>query len=296
MGADVKHGLRKIAKHVKFVQPDVLGLQEVTNDSLLESLIDLLKPVYKKCSNSSSKSPILTRLQVLKSFDHTFWWCSGCKVRMSKRKNVNIWNVHLDHKNYHPYVACANKPPKTEKLLFKASRDLFRNEYDLNLPPSNSAVRLRQMIKLSKSINFRSNLRHRNLEPIIVMGDFNSPSHQDWTRQNKRANCGWAFRWPVTSYLTRLGFKDSFREIYPSPEMKPGVTWSPLHKKSVTKGLIEEPQSRIDFIFYSTSQSVQKPSFSLRPATSLVYHGYSPVQDKPFYKKNDWPSDHSALY
>jgi hypothetical protein len=59
------------------------------------------------------------------------------------------------------------------------------------------------------------------------MGDFNCPSHLDWTEATKAQHGGWAYKWPATSLLQN-GTKlvDTFREIHPDPAKVPGNTWS----------------------------------------------------------------------
>lgn len=74
-------------------------------------------------------------------------------------------------------------------------------------------------------------------EPFIIAGDFNSPSHLDWTEETKflptydykngiifprDIHGGWTFEWPSTKLLMDTGFLDSYRQIHPSVIDKPG--------------------------------------------------------------------------
>jgi endonuclease/exonuclease/phosphatase family metal-dependent hydrolase len=65
--------------------------------------------------------------------------------------------------------------------------------------------------------------------PAFLVGDFNSPSHLDWTPAAAavRPQVKYPLRWPVSAALERAGFRDSYREIHPDPVLRPGLTWTP---------------------------------------------------------------------
>lgn len=50
---------------------------------------------------------------------------------------------------------------------------------------------------------------------LILAGDFNSPSHLDWTPEMQSSHCGLTCEWPVSKKLADNGFKDSYRIIHP---------------------------------------------------------------------------------
>ena len=64
--------------------------------------------------------------------------------------------------------------------------------------------------------------------PTFLTGDFNSPSHLDWTpaAAAARPQVKYPLRWPVSAALERAGFRDSYREIFPDPVARPGLTWT----------------------------------------------------------------------
>lgn len=49
---------------------------------------------------------------------------------------------------------------------------------------------------------------------------------------------------------------DTYREVHPDPAKSPGITWSTVNKVTGPEWnwTIPEPQDRIDFIFYRSSQ------------------------------------------
>jgi hypothetical protein len=65
--------------------------------------------------------------------------------------------------------------------------------------------------------------------PVFLTGDFNSPSHLDWTPAvaEARADVPYAVDWPASRALANAGFGDSYRDVHPDPVADPGYTWSP---------------------------------------------------------------------
>lgn len=83
--------------------------------------------------------------------------------------------------------------------------------------------------------------------PTVVVGDFNEPSHLDWTEASVRAHLQpLAVAWPQTSAFAAAGFKDAYRELYPDPVAKPGDTWTPTTRPDDPK----DHHDRIDFVLF----------------------------------------------
>ena len=105
--------------------------------------------------------------------------------------------------------------------------------------------------------------------PVIVAGDFNSPSHLDWTVAMKSRNNGLVVEWPVSKAMAEAGFRDAYRTVHSDPATNYGRTWSPRFR--------EAWQDRIDYIYFSTGQ------LECLDATVL---------DQAVPR---WPSDHAAV-
>ena len=63
--------------------------------------------------------------------------------------------------------------------------------------------------------------------PTFLTGDFNSPSHLDWTEEAVAArDLAYPLEWPASKALADAGFRDSYRDAHPDPAADPGLTWT----------------------------------------------------------------------
>jgi endonuclease/exonuclease/phosphatase family metal-dependent hydrolase len=119
--------------------------------------------------------------------------------------------------------------------------------------------------------------------PAIVLGDFNTPSHEDWTEAAAAAGrVKFPLAWPVTEALAAAGFVDSYRALHPDPVAVPGKTWTagtppPLVRPS-------ETLDRIDMIWSAG------PAAAIE--SRLVGEAGGPDVD---IGVDPWPSDHRAV-
>lgn len=99
---------------------------------------------------------------------------------------------------------------------------------------------------------------------IIAGGDFNEPSHRDWTLDVvKRGLAPFSIIFPTTAVIERLGFVDSYRYVHPDPVEDPGLTWPDRDPG------YEHRRDRIDFIFATKNL---RPIASDMIATQLSDH------------------------
>lgn len=114
--------------------------------------------------------------------------------------------------------------------------------------------------ELDLIIDAINTIRNKNNNvPIMIGGDFNEPSHLDWTKEAVTAGTQpLKVKFPTSSRLAEIGMKDLYRIIYPDPVKNPGFTWpaKPLSEEYLTdlsKGkltkLTSTPTDRIDFIY-----------------------------------------------
>jgi len=120
--------------------------------------------------------------------------------------------------------------------------------------------------------------------PVFLTGDFNAPSHQDWTEAVRRARpeIPYAVEWPAMRLLADAGLRDSFREAYPDAVARPGFTWTPGAPHPVLpRG---EGPDRIDYVL--TAGRTETIS------ALIVGEQGGPDVD---IAVSPWPSDHRAL-
>lgn len=120
--------------------------------------------------------------------------------------------------------------------------------------------------------------------PVFLTGDFNSPSHLDWTETARKARpeARFSVEWPATKALAEAGLRDSYREAHPDPAAKPGFTWTPGNPYPfIPAGTVHD---RIDFIFTAgRSETV---------SSQIVGEAGGPDVD---IAMSTYPSDHRAV-
>jgi exonuclease III len=114
----------------------------------------------------------------------------------------------------------------------------------------------------------------------FVMGDFNEPSHWDWTEKAKAAGRHPAVvDWPTTKGVEVEGFVDTFRAHFPDEMAKPGMTWTPTSEPTAT----DDHHDRIDFILAKAA--------NLKVISAGIVGEKAPEADLVV---TPWPSDHRA--
>lgn len=118
--------------------------------------------------------------------------------------------------------------------------------------------------------------------PLIFTGDFNSPSHLDWTEEvaEVRDVVRYPVEWPATKALEDMGFRDSYREIHPDPVETPGFTWTP----GSLDGVEDEVHDRVDFVLAAGPLTTVDSQLMGEPENVDVDIVVDP-----------WPSDHRGV-
>ena len=115
----------------------------------------------------------------------------------------------------------------------------------------------------------------------MILGDFNEPSHLDWTDRAAAADIHpLAVPFPFSRALGAQGFVDAVRAVYPDEVAKPAFTWTP-------NAAADDPavhHDRIDFILVRGG--------GLTVESVAVVGEKSPEADLVV---TPWPSDHRAV-
>ncbi len=121
--------------------------------------------------------------------------------------------------------------------------------------------------------------------PTFLTGDFNSPSHLDWTAAASVAfpqRVKFPLTWPVSSALARFGIRDSYREAHPDPVAWPGLTWTAGTPPPRIRRI--ETVDRIDWVMATGPATTLASRLVGEAGGPSVELGVSP-----------WPSDHRAV-
>ena len=116
---------------------------------------------------------------------------------------------------------------------------------------------------------------------VFIAGDFNEPSHLDWTAATVAAGLQpLPVAWPGTTKLEKAGFVDLFRAANPDPVAYPAFTWTPTSDPKDP----EDHHDRIDFVFGKAA--------NLKVISSEIVGEKSPEAGMVV---TPWPSDHRAV-
>jgi endonuclease/exonuclease/phosphatase family metal-dependent hydrolase len=141
----------------------------------------------------------------------------------------------------------------------------------------------------------------REKTPLFLTGDFNSPSHLDWTKEtvNLRPHMHYAFDWPSSRAMTEIGLRDTYREVYPNPVTHPGITFTP----GMPSPEIPHNQNldRIDFLYASgnvevlDSEVIDIRKHCLQKSNVISHEGVEVSVTSLGTCTYPYPSDHSAV-
>lgn len=264
--SQVEDGFSKGIESIKASGADVIGLQEASPELAGKIAAEL---GWFREDKSTGSAQIVSRYPILESV--AIDRLGGALIRISENpeRRIFLFNCHLDYQFYGPYAALKSGAT-AETVLLEENR-------------SKRAPQMKAMLEFMKS-----RLDAADTLPIFLTGDFNCPSHLDWTAATADAHghVG-AVAWPPSTQVIAAGMIDSFRVSHPDPAKEPGFTWSSIHKAG-------EPQDRIDFTYHKGSGVSVKTS---RIFTTHVEATVGPWNgsDLAIVRKNTWPSDHSAV-
>ncbi len=266
----VNNGIPKAVAAIKESGADVVGLQECsieTADKLAQAL------GFHRVKSGTGGAQIISRFPIVETFAVTGIDASravAAKIRAgdSEGRDFIFYNIHLDAGHYGPYAA---RPAGATAAQVAAEEA--------------RSARAAQMSGILGSM--AGHLTQCEATPVILTGDFNSPSHLDWVEKTSTSHSGVAdVPWPASVLPFKAGLVDSFRQLHPDPAAEPGTTWSTIHKEG-------EPQDRIDYIFHKGTaiRPISSRTFATAVAKTIGVWGcdISPVVD------NVWPSDHAAV-
>jgi endonuclease/exonuclease/phosphatase family metal-dependent hydrolase len=269
VGGDAgKQPLSQTAEVIRAARADIVGLQETAGYAKQKGasqpdngpvLADMLRWHYL---DQGERTGILSRFPIVTNTPQKW----GATLRLPSGRSVRMFNTHLSHAPYQPYqllkIPYANAP-----FIGTAAE----------------AVDEARKARGAQVNRLLSELKPALAEgqPVFVTGDFNEPSHLDWTQRAAEAGrCPMAVEYPSTLAMTGIGLRDSFRTMFPDEVGRPGWTWTPTTRPEDPK----DRHDRIDFVFVGGKDAnVTRCEIvgEATPAADIVVHPY--------------PSDHRAV-
>lgn len=276
-GLNEGKGIDETVAAIRAARPDLIGLQEVRAEpdpclpgscapvgpSVAPALAEALGlHLHEQTGQNAAlwANAVLSRHPVVAVSPAGL----GVAVEVEGRR-VWLFNIHLDDEPYQPYqllgIAYGPAPFVTSAVEAIVWADRTRG----------AAIDLLEAELLAAG----------PADLVLVTGDFNEPSHRDWTEAAAAAGLHpLAVGWPTTERLEALGFVDLYRARHPDPVARPAFTWTARGDEADP----EDHHDRIDFVF------ARAPG--LRVIDAWIVGEDGPRTDLAV---TPWPSDHRAV-
>lgn len=150
-------------------------------------------------------------------------------ILIAPGKVIAFANTHQNWDPYGPDLAAAGGTPEELMALEEAAR----------------GEDVRALTEACREIAQTST-------PFFLTGDFNCPSHLDWTEDmvGAQPQIRYPFDWPSSRSLTDIGLIDTFRSMHPHAHKKHGITFGPGQPAPLPMNA-DQYRDRIDFIYAS---------------------------------------------
>ena len=302
-GTMVENGLDKIRDVILDTNPDIVGFTEVRNYKEEDWTAKIVKKLMDKGLNYSGMFvggdvSIISKYPIIGS--EVIFDGEGSVVKFDVKldsQTIVVAVAHLDYTGYACYLPRAyygGTPNWNVIKDKKGNKSPITNVEDI-LAYNAKSTRLAQIHAFLDAIKVETN-------PIILMGDFNEPSHLDWTEKAAQRfdHNGVVINWPSTYALFEKGFTDAYRNYFPDEMTHSGITWpSFAHGKGSTSWTpLSDERDRIDYIFYKGKGIRTTYATLVGPKESYAFDKLvTTYTDNDNFVANtqDWPSDHKAV-
>jgi endonuclease/exonuclease/phosphatase family metal-dependent hydrolase len=251
---DSKAGVDTIADLITTTKADLVGLQEVNQTT--KALAEKLGMHYVQ---QDKRTALLSRYPIESVTPKKF----GVAVTLDNGQKVGFLNVHA--------TSFPNQPHQLLHLPQGGGPYINTEKEAIWWADKTRGREFRSMVSEADAMG----------HPSIAVGDFNEPSHLDWTEATaaiKRHPI--KVEWPGSKTFEKAGFKDSYRVQHPDPVTHPGNTWTPTTQPDDPN----DHHDRIDFVMYRGEQ--------LKLVSSQVVGENTKNADIVI---DPWPTDHRAV-
>lgn len=261
---------------IKAANPDIIGMQETrvepanctaefcaaTGESVAAKIAEKLGYHYYDQSKSNVAlwaNAVLSRYPIGKATANDL----GVEIDVAGRK-VAVFNIHLTDYPYQPYQLL--------KIEYGAAPYLTTAEQAVTAARDARGPALSLLESDMKEL--------AGADATFLFGDFNEPSHRDWTAEAVAAKLQpLVVPYPTTERIEAAGFVDLFRAKNKDVVAKPGFTWTPTSEPTAT----DDHHDRIDFTFGKAQNLVVVEAGIVGEKTPQADIVVTP-----------WPSDHRA--
>lgn len=252
-GTGVEFG--SVAKAISVAKADVVAIQEGCG-SMRRLAVDLGWKYYDVRTQVVSRFPLWHP-------EHPV--AGAIYVEVEPGHVIAVINVHPASRRFGPTRIAKGYP--VEKVL--------KNERGIRLT------------ELQPSLEVARELMDVGV-PVVLLGDFNAPSHRDWTEHTigMRSHLLVPVDWPTSVACEEIGLTDVYRAVYADPITHPGITW-PADRpfvKGYNPARRGAPADRIDLMFASDKLTIDK--------IQIMGEKQSPFSE---LFVDPWPTDHRAL-
>lgn len=265
-----KQPLDRTVEVIKQSRADVVGLQETggfapKDEPRPDRGAEIAARLGWHYLDQGGRTGILSRFEIVGATPKKW----GAKLALPSGRFMYAFNAHLAHSPYQPYqlldIPYGDAPfIKTEAEAVRFARESRGDQ-------------VAEMLAEAKAVAAEG-------LPMTITGDFNEPSHRDWTEAAAKAgHCPIKVEWPSTKAVEDAGFVDALRVVHPDPVKSRALTWTPTTKPDDPK----DHHDRIDFVFVA---GVENPGSAVKSAQIVGEAAeWADVVVSPY------PSDHRAV-
>lgn len=301
-GTVVEGGFHAIVDEIVRLDADLVALSEVRNYNETSFNVKLIEALKARghifYAERSEDSGILSRYPIKEQT--ALYPVQNDQGSITKAIidvdgiEVAFYSAHLDYRNCSLYLPRGYDGSTWQKLN--------SNITDTSVIAADNLTSKRDEAQNTFLTDAR--LERKRGRIIIYGGDFNEPSHLDWTEatRNLHDHNGVVMQWQNTRNLEKEGFIDAYRQKYPNPLTHPGFTFpadNPLVDiNKLAWAPTADDRDRIDFIFYHKDDKILLNDIKIvGPKGDIVRNKrvMETTQDPIITPINIWPTDHKAV-
>jgi exodeoxyribonuclease III len=233
-GESGQQPLSQTAEVIKASGADIVGMQEARGEEQNGARPDNGRKVAEMLGwhyfdQSGGSTAVLSRYPFVTNTPQKW----GVSIRLPSGKEIWLFNVHFPASPYQPYQLL-NIPYGNARFVKTAGEAVDEARKARGANVRNMLAELQPV--LAKG------------QPVFLTGDFNEPSHQDWTERAAAARkVPLAVPFPATIAVTSAGLRDAYRAVYPDELAHLGWTWTPITSPDDPK----DRHDRIDLVFFN---------------------------------------------